>query len=482
MEPLEAKAADFVRTNGLFAEARRILLAVSGGADSTALLHVMKALTSNGTIRADLVCVHVNHHLRGPESDGDENFLVERAAELGLRIVSRSVDVGAYAEEHKLSLETAGRRVRLACFAEVARVYDCTWIATGHQKNDNAETVLQRLRRGTGLRGLGAIWPARRLEGDLWLARPLLGSTRAEIITYLQAGNLRWREDHTNADCTYTRNHVRHRLLPALQSRSAGPLVEELTELAASARKLHQRVGAEAGRAASESVTWTDGAASLDTTALAALSPMVAVELIRLQLPRLACGERELTQNHYESILRLARQQPARRALTLPGGVSIRTESGNLILQRRRPPNGAGRDDRRVTLDVPGTVTFDEYTVEAKTLASSEVETLKIKGDKGPFLEYLDLDRVGRPLVVRRRRPGDRFRPLGLAHEKKLGKFLTAAKVRETMREKTLVFDDGEKIVWVCPVRISEHAKVANETKRVLMLRVSERHCKGAKT
>lgn len=474
VEPLEAKTAEFIRAQRLFAKAKGILLAVSGGADSIALLEVIRTLVSNGTLAADLACVHINHQLRGDESEGDETFVVERATKLELPLVSRTVDVKAFAKVQRLSLETAGRRIRLDCFAEIARARSCNWVATGHQKDDNAETVLQRLRRGTGFRGLGAIRPARQLEDGLWLARPLLNCTRAEIVSYLQTKRLGWREDRTNADCTYTRNHIRHRLLPALQSHTDDSLVDALSDLAASARRLHAHVSTQAEQAASRYVAAADNQVSIDATALAELPEIVAVELIRLQLPRLGCGERDLTQRHFKNVLQMAAHPVGRHSLTLPGELSVRTEYGHLILRRRQRSDTDERDCSDVVLGIPGTVELAGRRIEAGILSPSEMAALEIKGDKSPFLEYLDLDRVSRSLVVRRRRPGDRFRPLGLPGEKKLGKFLTAARVPETVRQDVLVFEDGHRIVWVCPLRISEYAKVTKATRRILMLAVSD--------
>ncbi len=474
VELLEAKVAAFIQTNGLFTEAPRVLLAVSGGADSIALLHTMKALASAGTVHADLVCVHINHRLRGSESDGDERFVIETATALGLDVVFRTVDVKAHAKAHKLSLETAARQLRLKRFAEAARANGCKWIATGHQQDDNAETVLQRLSRGTGFRGLAAIAPTRKLEGDLWLARPLLDCRRSEIVAYLESKGLPWREDRTNTDCAHTRNFVRHRLLPALERQSVGSLVGELAELAASAWKLHRQVQTEAQEAMCYVAASDDNTISIGAKPLATLPEIVAVELLRLQLPRLACGERDLTRYHYQGILELARRPVHRRALTLPGGLSVRVEYGNLIFQRQEAPAQSRPSNLAVTLDIPGAVELGGRQIDARMLSGSEITTLKIKGDKDPFVEYLDFDCVSRPLLVRRRRPGDRFWPLGLAGVKKLGKFLTAAKVPDRVRRNLLVFDDGARIVWVCPIRINEEAKVTRQTRRILRLRVSD--------
>jgi tRNA(Ile)-lysidine synthase len=474
VEPLEEKVACFIAVNRLFEGATHILLAVSGGADSIALLHAMQALVSREVMDADLVCVHVNHQLRGAASDGDQAFVVEQATELGLPVITKTIDVSAYAKEQKLSIETAGRQLRLACLGQVARDQDCTWIATDHQKNDNAETVLQRLRRGTGFRGLAGIWPSRQFAGTPRLARPLLDCERAEIVTYLQTQHLRWREDQTNADCAHTRNFIRHRLLPNLQSESSDSLVTALASLAAAAEKLHLRVREQAELAAARHTQSADERTVVDATVLASLPEMVAVELVRLQLAALGCGEQNLTQHHYRNILRLARDGTVAKALTLPGGFLACRERDRIVLQPRASESQAEIPTSGVAIRVPGTSDFAGYRIEARIFDGTESEKARIRDDKSPFLEYLDLDRVDRPLIVRARHQGDRFHPLGLAGKKKVGKFLTAAKVPAKLRREILVFEDRGKIVWLCPVRISERVKITEQTRRILALRVTD--------
>ncbi|MHC4519833.1 MAG: tRNA lysidine(34) synthetase TilS [Planctomycetota bacterium] len=470
MEPLEQKVARFVEANGLFKETHRVLLAISGGADSTALLHVMQALVSHGAIVGGLVCGHVNHQLRGAASDEDEAFAVEQAQALGLPVLTRTASVNAFAKAHGLSVETAGRQLRLRFLGETAAAHGCGWIATGHQKNDNAETVIHRLRRGTGFRGLAGIWPARQLADESRLARPLLCCTRAELVTYLRARHLKWREDRTNADCAYTRNFVRHRLLPSLQRQSSDSLIEELTNLAASARRLHQRVVEQAESAASRHVQSTYEGIVINAAGMASLPDLVAVELIRGQLTRLGCGERDLTQYHYRGILRLAQPGTNPKTVTLPAGFTATREYETVFLRRPVSSRPGETLTSSIPLSVPGTARFARYRIEARILDRSEIEVAQIRRDKDPFREYLDLDRVGLPLVVRRRCQGDRFHPLGSAGEKKVGKFLTAAKVPEMVRRDVLIFADAVRIVWVCPVRIGELTKITEHTRRILAL------------
>ena len=478
---LEKKVLEFIRLQGLFAGAKGILVALSGGVDSTALLHVLQSLRTQRWIEAPLVCAHINHKLRGRASDDDERFVVAQATELGLPIVTRAVQVRPYAKTHKLSLETAGRQLRLASFQEIAGEQGCDWIATGHQKNDNAETVLHRLRRGTGFRGLAGIRPVRRFDEARWLARPLLCVTRAEIVRYLQRRKLPWREDRTNADLRFTRNLIRHQVLPALQRESRRCLVEELSDLATVAGRLHDRIERQAQEARSELVVSADTGAAIKAPRLASLPEPVAVELVRQVLVSLGCGEKDLTEHHYRGILQLARQAAGGKEVSLSGGFAARYAHEQILLGASAPTREhkgrIGQPLRTVEaaptgIQVPGRTQFAGCEVEARILDRGEMEPAKSKGDRSHFCEYFDDERVQYPIVVRTRRKGDRFWPLGLAGSKKVGKFLTAARVPRELRERILIFADREKILWVCPIRIGEQAKVTETTRRVLALTV----------
>jgi tRNA(Ile)-lysidine synthase len=543
---LEETVVEFIHRHGLFAGAGRILLAVSGGADSMALLHILAALKARGSLEAELVCAHINHHLRGPASDADERFVVEQAGRLGLPVVTRSVEVRAYARKHGLSLETAGRQLRLAGLGEMARDRGCAWAGTGHQKNDNAETVLHRLWRGTGFRGLAGIRPARRIA-DLWFASPLLCAPRAEIVMYLAGRHLPWREDQTNADIAHTRNYIRHRLLPLLEqeadgqgsmgvpptsttgvaSVNTGPgrpggswagcpcdLVEELSELAASAARLSARIEGEAEAAWPRLVASGADGVVIAAPGLAALPELVAVDLIRRAVTDLDAGGGGLAEPHYRGILKLARRKVGRKEISLPGGWIARYERGHVMLRKDRkgvvgrvlPSAGAGGemvrdahptgetvrgthpagapaygrsagapDGTSIVLAAPGKTRFAGHEIEARILGRSEMDWGRLKGDKSPALEYLDFDQVKPPLIVRPRRPGDRFQPLGWADEKKVGKFLTTAKMSHDLREHILILADREKIIWVYPVRLSEQVKITDRTQRILQLTIGRR-------
>jgi tRNA(Ile)-lysidine synthase len=468
---LEKTVSEFIRRHAMFADARGVLIAVSGGADSVALMHVLASLHAGGDLAGRLVCGHVNHRLR-EQADGDKRFVVDQAAGLGLPVVARTVDVRSHAEANGLSIETAARQLRLAALDEIAREQGCSWIATGHQKNDTGETVIHRLRRGTGFRGLAGIHPVRKLTENLLLASPLLCVARDEIARFLRERNLPWREDPTNADLAYTRNYIRHRLLPSLQPQSHRPLVEDLSELAAAAGRLYDRVQREAEHAASLTAQVETDKALLDASKLTSLPEIVAVEVIRRTLACLGCGERDLTERHYRAILQSARPDSGVGAVSLPGGFVARPDRGWIVLRKCSGASQPVVCDQESTLTIPGRTCFAGYEIEAEVLNRGEIDPTKLTADKDPFCEHLDWDRIRPPVVVRPRRPGDRFQPLGLDAVKKVGKFLTAAATPRDVRDRTLLFADREKILWVCPIRMAEPVKITATTRRVLRLTV----------
>jgi len=239
----EKHVIGFSTTQGLFDRTDRILLAISGGADSTALLHVFRRCVQHGHLQQVPICIHFNHQLRQSESLQDRDFVQACVDSFEMEFQSEEFNVREYAKLHQVSLEAAARELRLNSLVGLARAKNCTVIATGHHQNDNAETVLQRLARGTGLRGLAGIWPKRLIKGHRFIS-PLLCVGRTEIHAYLRARQLHWRDDRTNTDCSFRRNFIRHQLMPALQEASAAPLTGLLCALSTQAQKLHEQVSA----------------------------------------------------------------------------------------------------------------------------------------------------------------------------------------------------------------------------------------------
>jgi len=467
LNEFENKVAGFIKSKGLFASSDRVLLAISGGADSTAFLHVMYALKDENILRTELFCAHINHQLRGAEADLDEDFVVAEAAKLKLAVNTKRIDVREFAHCNKLSIETAARKLRIESLLDIAGANNCDCIATAHQKNDNAETILQRLIRGTGFRGLAGIWPKRVFAENISFVRPLLCVSRIEIIEYLRERNLNWREDHTNVDCSYRRNFIRHRLIPALQQQCHSSLIEQLFCLSGSAERFYSLICGEAEKLWPEIAEVDGEKVALDLKVFLVQPQPVKAELIRRSLLCLGSGEKDLTHRHYERILKLAELNMQARKVELPDCFIVRHEYGNLTFARNDKSSVAEEKmSETVELKIPGKTRFGRHLIEASIL-DAPITSYQL-------IESFDLDKLRMPLMVRCRRAGDRFLPLGFREQKKVGKFLTAAKVPQQIRKRVLIVADSEKIIWLWPIRMSEQAKITNKTRKILQLQITE--------
>ena len=475
MSEFEKKVAAVIKVNELYGSADKVLLAVSGGADSTALLYAISALSSKNVFRPEILCAHINHQLRAARADSDEDFVIAQAAGMDLAITTKRVNVREFAARKKLSIETAARQLRIKNLIEIAKTNNCKTIATAHQKNDNAETILQRLSRGTGLRGLGGIWPMRIFTDEFKFVRPLLCVDRNEIIQYLQHRNLTWRQDRTNTDCTYRRNYIRHRLLPQLQQNCTGSIVEQLSELSESARRFYKLICRSADEVWPKVADCPAEKVTLELKMLLAQPQPVRIELLRRALKALGCGERNITQYHYEKLLQLARRNTSGRKIDLPGERVARTEYGKIIFS---PPEKTSHSTeligKSITLDIPGQTRFGGCSIESTIFQADEEEFNKFKAKKNSFIEWFDFNKIKPPVIIRLRKAGDRFVPLGLNEEKKVGKFLTAARIPQHLRNKLLIVADSEKIIWLWPIRTSEQAKVTDATRKILQLRITD--------
>lgn len=441
-----------------------------------AMLHAMCALKIRGVIDAEPICAHINHQLRGAAGDRDEEFVREVAHKLGLEARTRRVDVRGFARKNRLSIETAARELRIRGLLEIAKDCDCDCVATAHQKDDNAETVVQRLARGTGLRGLGGIWPAK-LFGKVRFVRPMLCVTRQEIIEYLKERGLQWRRDHTNADCTYRRNYIRHRLLPALQAGCDGSLAEQCFDLSRSARGYYDLVCRRADEWWAARPNLHSERVTLDCERFLAEAKPVRVELARRGLTAAGCGEKDITREHYEKVLELAEQNAGGKRVELPGGFVARREYAALLFERVQDEQEAATTEG-AQIEIPGRTMFGRYVVSTSILHAreGEMDSCFHRNGRGVerHIERFDLDKVNSPVVVRPRRDGDRFVPLGLGAAKKVGKFLSDARLPSDVRRKVLVVADCEKVIWVWPIRMSEQAKVTDRTCKILQIEITD--------
>lgn len=466
-DSFEDKLVEWIKENGIFEEVDRVLLAVSGGADSAAMVHVLAALKRARRLSCEFVIGHVNHGLRAEASDGDERFVREMADDAGIKFISESIDVRGYATEKKLSIETAGRHLRLKTLAAMAASQGCGAIATAHHKDDLAETMVHRLIRGTGFRGLCGIRPVSYICNTKFI-RPMLTIHRDEIIQYCKDRSIQWREDTSNRNLDFTRNRIRHQILPVLKAES-GEIVNKLYDLSQQCRHFQLVTENDAHGIIVQGQFGPD----LESFSIAQnhckdVPCWVFYEVVREVLMNLGVGLMDYTQLHFDAIYALLDQKEA--VISMPGLIHVGTKKG--ILRFYKEVKSPSLSLESVQLDLGKTVSFGPWKISCRQIGRSDADAEHFFQTKDAFVEWFDADKVRGPLTIRERSDGDRFRPIGGSGEKKIARFLQDGQFDAGIKQDAFVISDAEEILWVAPIRMSENVKITKKTRLFLEIRV----------
>ncbi len=444
---METLSAELLRQCGILPESH-ILVAFSGGPDSTALLLLLKESRDAGLI-GRLSAAHFNHRLRGKASDADEAFCADFCRKHGIDFYPGSGDVAGTAREEGVSLETAARRMRYAFLRETRERIGADTVATAHHADDQAETVLMHLLRGSGLRGLCGM---SRRSGEI--VRPLLGVRREELVRYLEACGQGYRTDETNGDVAFTRNRIRNELIPLCRSFQPD-IVNKLTGLAAKA----QADEAFLEGLAEEAAERLGSCGGIDRTRLREEPDALRKRLILRELRRSL--EYDFTEADVNAVDRLLNLSSGRSAC-LSGGMTAWNDGDVLRI--------GAREERILTeepLRIGESVTFGSWKVSAGPAEG-------YRRPRDAMEAYLSLDMFpGEELTVRTRRAGDRFMPLGMKESKLVSDVFTDRKTPDRMRNVPLVCA-GAEILFIPGYTISEKARVAGESGSVVYISVRE--------
>lgn len=506
MELLEVVRKEIERGRLLKAGAT-IVVGVSGGADSLCLLHVLceLGLESNWSLHI----AHLNHCLRGAEADEDMIFVALLALDWGLPCTIEVTDVEAVARQKRLSLEEAARQVRYGFLAKVAQQQGASTVVVGHHADDQSETVLMHILRGAGLAGLRGMMPSVHLgslntirdgsppvsaTSDVQLVRPLLTVPRREIERYCRVHNLSPRSDHSNQDTTFFRNRLRHQLLPLLETYNPNirALLRRTAAVAAADHELltslRDDVWTQVVREESEQ------AIDFDLAAWRALPLALRRATLRQAVYRLRPQLRDVDFVHIKQAVEIASGGITGAQATLPRGLCLTVDYRTLRLAAadkppRRPEWPLLWDDASIPVAVPGETALPasqlaahhgagspEWWLEA-TLWDGERDTALTNPDR--WTAYLDADQLGPHPALRRRRPGDRFQPLGMGgHDVEVADLMINAKIPRRWREHVplLIHDrpgsaEEEEIAWLVGWRIDERVKITARTRRTVRLR-----------
>lgn len=485
------RVAEFIRRYQMIVPGDMVLTGFSGGADSVLLLELLLELSEKGGFRVQ--AVHVHHNLRDREADEDARFAEQFCASRGVPFFLYSCPVEAVAKEQRLSLEEAGRVERRRVFEECRQACGGTKVALAHHRNDLAETMIHHLARGTSLSGLAALRPVR---GSL--IRPLLCLERPEIEEELRRRGISWREDSTNAADEYTRNGIRHHVIPYLEQKVNRRAVEHMAKTSLDLMEAEEYFFAQAKRLFERYAV--PGAGEVELSEQICREPAILQRYLVRDCLELVAGKRkDLEREHLESVRNLLEKQTGKYVCLPYGMKAVRGYHGIVIRKTKQGSSGAWKEEKLV--EITGEGIYDWRNWQVKVSIGKNGEPARQPGpaavrpsgegsdfepvqpaerlpdferiSENKYTKCFNYDKIKAGLVLRTRERGDFLTVRSDGGKKKLKDYMIDAKIPREQRDSVLLVADGPEIVWVVGYRVSEKYRVREGTEKIIQLEVS---------
>ncbi len=455
----------YVTRHKMFTSGDRILVGVSGGADSVCLVRYLLDRS------LDLRAVHINHMLRGPESDRDEAFVRSFCKEQGIPLTVRRVDVGWEASQRGLGLEETGRMLRYRIFSEIAKREDCHKIAVGHHADDQAETLLFHIARGTGLDGMCGIAPVNKK-----VIRPLLCLSKKEILVILERLGQNYVTDSSNQEEHYRRNYIRNRILP-LFGEINPKAVEHISSLAEKMRKLSVLVENRIDSLWERHAIVRQKGWFLPETAWEEISEYETEALLLKMMEKAAGKRKDLSAVHVTAVKELLLKPEGKRQNLPYGLVAVREGKGLYIGEKEEE---LPRDSVDLTVDLTEGVAQLMIPGEEESFFFNvlDAETYFKNAEKNDYTAFFDYDKIKSRIHIRTKKSGDYLVIDQAGHKKKLRRYFIDHKIPASAREEMLLLAEGSHVLWIVGERISEAYKVTEHTQTVLRVQKIRRKSK----
>lgn len=453
----------YIQKTGMITAKDKVIAGISGGADSVCLFFVLLELKEKMGI--EFVAVHVNHQLRETAADEDEHFVERLCKKYGIKLEIFHKDVVSIAKKRKQSFEEAGRAVRREAFEETLKKYHGTKIALAHHQNDNAETLLMNLARGTGLKGLCGIRPANGIY-----IRPLLCMSRSEIEEFLAARGELFCIDETNNDTVYTRNSLRHQVIPVLEEKVNTKAVRHMNETMEQLCELEEYMEKQAEAAWKLCVYEKEGGLLLEKEHLYKQPILLRKILIRKCLEKLDGGLRDIGQIHVLQVLELFEKQSGRH-LDLPKKICAVRRYEGVFLSMKQKKN---QTEWSQELLIPGVNRIPEKNIVLTCSIFFKEDDFSVKNiPQKNYTKWFDYDIIKSSLCVRTKKSGDRI-IINKGQSKKLKSWFINEKIPAESRDDILLLADGEQILWIIGYRMSSGYQITEQTKRILQVEITE--------
>jgi len=495
---LELKVIDFIQRHRLVSPGETVIVGVSGGADSVCLLHILAKWQKEPGIR--LHVAHLNHQLRGMESEADAKYVSNLADSLSIPITLDKQDIAAYRTERKCSIEEAAREIRYSFLGRVAREVGANLIAIGHTRDDQVETILMHILRGTGITGLcglisrspiayeklGMSSPTN--QSTLLVIRPLLDITREETKSYCQQYQLYPRIDSSNCSLSFFRNRLRLQLLPLLRQYNQS-VDQALLRLADIAREDNAFIEQQVFGLWDALARQKKNAVYLDKKEVIKLPIALQRQLLKIAVAKLAGDTRDIEASHIEAARNLL-SKPVGKKVSLPHGFICEGGYNDFVITRFPVGVSSTANQNQLLsicpfpplpgeffLKVPGKTALPGWKVVA-SIVGEQVTSQPLRDTRNPgericqrnLIADFDLYKSGAELFIRRRRPGDKFQPLGMNNLKKLQDFMVDTKIPRSWRDHIPIVCSPQQIIWVVGGRIDDRVKTTETSKEILHL------------
>ena len=463
MERLLHKVKETINKYNMIEKGDRILVAVSGGPDSVTLLHVLNMLKDE--LNISLVIAHVNHMLRDKESDGDEEYVKGLGNKFNIPVNTCRVDVDKYAREKGVSTEVAGREIRYDFFREVSIKEGCNKIAVAHNANDQVETFMMRLFRGSGIYGLRGIDAVRDN-----IIRPLIDVDRSSIEKFCEEMNVETRLDATNLENIYSRNKIRLDVLPYISENFNKDIIRTIMRTIDSFTIDNDYLEEQSYISYKKYAKNLGDKIVIDKEAFT-LHKAVLSRLIRNVMKDLLGNIKEIEKKHIDEII-LIQSGETGKELILPRRIKATNNYGDIVIQIDNKNNEFINFEKDI--NISGTTYIEELDITIECEVTNKKNINKFSNNY--LIKYFDYDKI-KKVTIRIRRDGDYFTPLGMKGRKKLKDLFINEKIDKSKRSKIpLILFDNE-IAWIVGLRISEKFKITEETKRILIIQVKRGNC-----
>lgn len=454
------KVMSYIRDNKMFNKGDKVIVGVSGGPDSICLIHILYALKDK--LGINLVAAHVNHCLRGEEADKDEEYVKEFCKNTGIECFVKRVDVHKVSIDKGISSEMAGREVRYEFFKEILEKTNGQKIAVAHNANDQAETILMRIMRGSGLEGLVGI---RAVRDDIYV-RPILHITRKEIEEYCEYNKLNPRIDKTNLENIFTRNKIRLELIPYIEKNFNKDIIDGLNRLVDTIRKDNDYINSIAWEKyrkycknnKDEVIIYKDAFKEDEA---------IVTRIIRMAFNELKGDLHNFERVHVYDIINIQRYSTG-KIVMLPNNIEAINNYGDIHIYIRKNKKLSNKEEYNLIVDCENSIKNVGLNISLKLIKNTIPKDFK----KNNSIKYFDYDKINEDIKLRYRRNGDKFTPLGMKGSKKLKDLFIDLKIPKNERDSIPLICFGEEIAWVVGYRVSNKFKTDENTQNILQIKI----------